>query len=159
MYKTIRRMTGPIDCVVVNVFHGDAAIVFLVVAVVPTATAAILFGLSSDQGRASHVAVAFVDGRVAGNGPHGGSQFHFARNNEVDGRPLHIGTRIAITMEAGSSGCPSFPALRPTLEDEVQDEHDYDGENDDGRGPKAQDILHLEKRMASQFFFGWVFPI
>ena len=47
-------------------------------------------------------------------------------------------------MEARGSGSSSFAPLGPTLEDEVQNENNDNGQDDDGSGAEAQNVFHLK---------------
>ena len=47
-------------------------------------------------------------------------------------------------MEAGGSGSSSFAPLGPTLEDEVQNENNDNGQDDDGSCAEAQNVFHLK---------------
>ena len=117
---------------------GATVVVLFVVAIVTTATAILVFGNRRHQ--SFSCPIAFIGSR---DRPHSGCQFHLAGYYEVNRRPLHIGPGVAITMKSSGPCGPPLPPLGSTLKDEVQDQHDDDGEDDDGRRPKAQDVFHL----------------
>ena len=47
-------------------------------------------------------------------------------------------------MEAGGPSGPPFSPLGTALQNEVQNEHNDDGEDNNSRGTKAKNVFHLQ---------------
>ena len=88
--------------------------------------------------------VALGHGRVARDRPDGRGQLHLAWHDVVHGGALGKGpAAVAVADELPEL---ALPPLLAALQDQIQDEHDDDGQHDDGGRPEAKDILDLQHR-------------